>query len=89
MLQPSGMGTSHVGEFVDVGYRKIRKRVRLEASPQVFDRVQFRCVGWKEDLGQSDLTQVAIAVSSRSRAHRVGFCGLQPKARIKRPMWSM
>ena len=84
MLQPSGMGTSHVGEFVDVGYRK---RVRLEASPQVFDRVQFRCVGWKEDLGQSDL--VAIAVSSRSRAHRVGFCGLQPKARIKRPMWSM
>ncbi len=51
MLQRSGMGTNHVGEFVDVGYRKIRKRVRLEASPQVFDRVQFRCVGWKEDLG--------------------------------------
>ena len=77
MLRRSGMGTNHVGEFVDVGYRKIRKGVRLEASPQVFDRVQ------------SDLTQVAIAVSSRSRAHRVGFCRLQPKARIKRPMWSM
>ena len=30
--------------------------------------------------GQSDLTQVAMAVSSRSMARRVGFCGLQPKA---------
>ena len=212
MLQRSGMGTGHVGEFVDIGYRKIRKRVRLEVSPQVFDRVQFRRVGWKEDpahmrvrgqevahencsmglqavpdhherrtelavqlgekrhgapridigvavqaevqahpvplrrdaqradhahfamragalandgrcaarrpatpdqrrhqkrgfvdedqpgfqargvfftRGQSDLTQVAIAVSSRSRARRAGFCGLQPRVRIKRPMWSM
>ena len=212
MLQRSGMGTGHVGEFVDIGYRKIRKGVRLEVSPQVFDRVQLRRVGRKEDAahmrmgdqeiahdngamglqivpdhhegrtelaiqlreerrgapcvdigvavqaevqahpvplgcdaqrtdhadfamrasalanngrfparrpatpdqrrhqkrgfvdedqpgfqargvfftrGQSDLTQVAIAVSSRSRARRAGFCGLQPKVRIKRPTWSM
>ena len=39
--------------------------------------------------GHSDLTQVAMAFSSRSRARRAGFCGLQPKARINRPMWSM
>lgn len=212
MLKCSGMETGHIGELVDIGYRKICKRIRLEISPQVFDGVQFRCVGWKKDpahmrvrgqevthemgsmrlqavpdhherrtelaiqlsekrhgaprvdigvavqtevqahpiplrrdaqradhahfavragalandgcratwrpgaphqrrhqkrgfvdedqpgfqtrgvfftRGQSDLTQVAIAVSSRSKARRVGFCGLQPKARIKRPIWSM
>lgn len=38
--------------------------------------------------GQVLLTQFAIACSSRSTALRAGFCGLQPRARIKRPMWS-
>ena len=53
------------------------------------DQPGFQARGVFFTWGQSDLTQVAIAVSSRSRARRVGFCGLQPKARIKRPMWSM
>ena len=45
MLQRSGMGTGHVGEFVDIGHRKIRKRARLEVSPQAFDRVQLQRAG--------------------------------------------
>ena len=206
------MGARHVGEFVDVGNRKVRQGIRLEVSPKIFNRVQLRRVGRKEDAahmrmlgreithgnrsmrlqavpdhrerrtelaiqpaeerhgaprvdigvavrtevqahpvplgrdaqradhadfamragalandgrfparrpattdqrghqqrglvdenqpgfqargvfftpGHLDLTQAAMAVSSRSRARRAGFCGLQPKARINRPMWSM
>ena len=212
VLKRSGMRTRHVGEFVDVGNRKVRHGIALEVSPQVFDRIQLRRVGRKEyaayvpmrfqkithdnrsmglqavpdhherrtelaiqlgeerhdasrvDIGvavqtkvqpnpiafgcdtqrtnhtdfamrasaltndgrlparcpttpnqrghqkrrfvdenqpgsqargvfftrgHSDFTQVAMAVSSRSSARRVGFCALQPSARINRPMWSM
>ena len=35
--------------------------------------------------GQSTLTQRRIAASSRSRAWRSGFCGLQPNDRSRRP----
>jgi len=36
--------------------------------------------------GQSSLIQRAMAASSRSRARRVGFCGLHPRAWSKRPI---
>lgn len=38
--------------------------------------------------GHSTRTQRRIAASSRSRACRSGFCGVQPKARSTRPIWS-
>ncbi len=38
--------------------------------------------------GQSFLTQPRMACSSRSRARRSGFCGVQPIERNRRPMWS-
>lgn len=38
--------------------------------------------------GQSTLTQRRIAASSRSRAWRSGFCGVQPNDRRRRPRWS-
>ena len=38
--------------------------------------------------GQSTLTHRWIAASSRSRARRSGFCGLQPRVRSTRPIWS-
>ena len=38
--------------------------------------------------GQSTFTHRWIAASSRSRARRSGFCGLQPSLRSTRPMWS-
>ena len=37
--------------------------------------------------GQSPLTHVAMAVSSRSAARRVGFWGVQPSARNSRGTW--
>ena len=53
------------------------------------DQPGFQARGVFFTRGQSDLTQAATAVPSRSRARRAGFCGLQPRVRIKRPMWSM
>ena len=38
--------------------------------------------------GQSTFTHRWIAASSRSRARRSGFCGLQPRVRSTRPIWS-
>ena len=38
-----------IGEFVGVGNRKVCHGIRLEISPQVFDRIQLRRVGWKEN----------------------------------------
>jgi hypothetical protein len=38
--------------------------------------------------GQSTFTHRWIAASSRSRARRSGFWGLQPSLRSTRPIWS-
>lgn len=55
----------------------IHKDQRSVQAPGVF----FTC-------GQTARTQRRMARSSRSRARRSGFCGLQPKPWSRRPRWS-
>lgn len=49
------------------------------------DDVGVQALGFLLMRGQSTLIQRRITVSSRSRARRSGFCGLQPIARRRRP----
>ena len=66
VLKRSGMGSGHVGEFVDVGYREVRHGIRLQVSPQVFDRIQLRCVGRKKDLADVRMRCQEITHDNRS-----------------------
>ena len=52
------------------------------------DQPGVQPVGFFLRAGQVCLTQRRISSSSRSTARRAGFCGLQPSAWSKRPIWS-
>ena len=61
VLNRSGMGAGHVGEFVGVGNRKVRHGIRLEVSPQVFDRIQLRRVGRREHTAHMGMGDQEVA----------------------------
>ena len=61
VLNRSRMGAGHVGEFVGVGNRKVRHGIRLEVSPQVFDRIQFRRVGRQEHTAHMRMGDQEVA----------------------------
>lgn len=50
------------------------------------DEIRSQARGVFFTRGQSVLTQRRISASSRSTARRVGFCGLQPRPRNRRPI---
>ena len=60
---------------------------RCEKKPALIqeDDVRFQSLRFFLMRGQSTLTQRRIAASSRSRAWRSGFCGVQPNDRRRRP----
>ena len=60
---------------------------RREQEPALIEEDDVRVQSLRFFLmrGQSTLTQRRIAVSSRSRAWRSGFCGVQPNDRSRRP----
>ena len=48
----------------------------------------FQCAGFFLMWGHSTFIQRRMAFSSRSRASRSGFCGVQPREWRNRPIWS-
>lgn len=60
---------------------------RCEEQPALIEKDNVRVQPLRFFLmrGQSTLTQRRIAASSRSRAWRSGFCGVQPNDRSRRP----
>lgn len=57
------------------------KRSHHEAGFVYENDMRVQCLGFFLILGQSTLTHLWMAASSRSRARRSGFCGLQPNDR--------
>jgi hypothetical protein len=45
MLQRAGVSAANDGKPLDIGAGEIRQGLSLEVAPEVFDRVEFRCVG--------------------------------------------
>lgn len=93
--------SSKDGDFL-VGARALRQKRSVAAGrPASSNQGGHQKAGFVEEnqagsqaggfflaRGHSCLTQRWISASSRSTARRCGFCGLQPRLRRRRPMWS-
>jgi hypothetical protein len=70
-----GIGADDTGQGIEPGFIDEENRLRLGLCPLL-------------SAGQVSSRQRAMAASSRCRARRTGFCGLQRSAFSKRPTWT-
>jgi len=70
-----GIGADDAGQGIEPGFIDEENRLPLGLCPLL-------------SAGQVSSRQRAMAASSRCRARRTGFCGLQRSAFNKRPTWT-